>query len=272
MTHLTVLDIDFLVLVNCVGGLQEKCVPCVHESVVMWLSATFSLSSCLFYEYSPLSFCRCALVVLHPLFLSLSLSLLSPSVLQSHDREETLGQTLTSGALRPLFWHGFPEGQVSAVCSAPFGRHNRWQGRQPVRLGSLNGEHAHYAVSLVPQWEAASLAWMSLVSQARCQGVNAGKQRSWCRNSNWKEGGARWRFRERFIFIMATSLTVNHMQPQCAVPLPHHYWVGRAASTEVHRGSGSCLNRKKRVGRVGVADCMHSHLGGGASEKLVVVC
>lgn len=71
---------------------------------------------------------------------------------------------------------------------------------------------------------------------------------------------------------MATSLTVNHMQPQCAVPLPHHYWVGRAASTEVHRGSGSCLNRKKRVGRVGVADCMHSHLGGGASEKLVVVC
>lgn len=100
MTHLTVLDIDFLVLVNCVGGLQEKC---VHESVVMWLSATFSLSSCLFYEYSPLSFCRCALVVLHPLFLSLSLSLLAPSVLQSHDREETLGQTLTSGALRSLF-------------------------------------------------------------------------------------------------------------------------------------------------------------------------
>lgn len=37
------------------------------------------------------------------------------------------------------------------------------------------------------------------------------------RSSRWKEGGARWRFRERYIFTMATSLTVNHMQPQCAV-------------------------------------------------------
>lgn len=37
------------------------------------------------------------------------------------------------------------------------------------------------------------------------------------RSLRWKEGGARWRFRERFIFTMATSLTVNHMQPQCAV-------------------------------------------------------
>ncbi|TNN56363.1 hypothetical protein EYF80_033399 [Liparis tanakae] len=64
------------------------------------------------------------------------------------DREETPGQTLTSGAVRPLFRHGFPEGQVSAVCSAPIGRRDRWQGGQPVGLGSLNGEHAHYAVSL----------------------------------------------------------------------------------------------------------------------------
>lgn len=72
------------------------------------------------------------------------------------------GRRLTSDALRPLFRHRLPESQVSAVRSAPFGRGERWQGRQPIRLGPLNGEHAHHAVPLVPQREAASLAWMCL--------------------------------------------------------------------------------------------------------------
>ena len=133
---------------------------------------------------------------------------------------------------------------MSAVCSAPFGRHNRWQGREPVRLGSLNGEHAHYAVSLVPQREAASLAWMCLFSQAQVRCCGRGGQRqgtkSRGRSSRWKEGGARWRFRERFIFTMVTSLTVNHMQPQCAVHIYPSHIAGCAASTEVHCGSGSC--------------------------------
>lgn len=195
----------------------RKCVL-MHESLVMWLSVTLPISL----QDSPLSFCRCVLVVLHPL--SHSLSLLH--VCFSHTTEETLGQTLTSGALRPLFWHGFPEGKVSAVCSAPFGRHKWWQGRQPIRLGSLNGEHAHYAVSLVPQGEVASLAWMCLFSQAlvRCHGVNVRKQRSWGRSSRWKEGGARWRFRERIYLQHGNQLDCqSHAATVCGAqsPLPH---------------------------------------------------
>lgn len=70
------------------------------------------------------------------------------------------GRGLTSNALRPLFRHRLPESEVSAVHSAPFGWCEWWQSRQPIRLGPLNGEHAHHAVSLVPEREAASGAWM----------------------------------------------------------------------------------------------------------------
>lgn len=220
----------------------RKCVL-MHESLVMWLSVTLPISL----QDSPLSFCRCVLVVLHPL--SHSLSLLH--VCFSHTTEETLGQTLTSGALRPLFWHGFPEGKVSAVCSAPFGRHKWWQGRQPIRLGSLNGEHAHYAVSLVPQGEVASLAWMCLFSQAlvRCHGVNVRKQR--VMGSKFKMEGGRSEMEIQRADLSSArqpawlSVTCSHSVWCTIAPPACHSGMGCAASTEVQCGSGSSWKKNR---------------------------
>lgn len=94
------------------------------------------------------------------------------------------------------------------------------------------------------------------------------------------EGGARWRFRERFIFTNGkTSLTVNHMQPQCAqLPPP-------SALCKRQQGAQRALRcivgpvvyvgffffllvfclfpNKKGV----LVDRMHSHLSRGAFQK-----
>lgn len=72
MNHTTVWDIHFLVLVSCVGWPWRKCVS-LHESLMVWqLSLSVFLALCK--TALSLSFCRCALVVLHPLSLTLSFS------------------------------------------------------------------------------------------------------------------------------------------------------------------------------------------------------
>lgn len=89
------------------------------------------------------------------------------------------------------------------------------------------------------------------------------------------EGGARWRFREQFFFLFLYPHHGNQCDcyshaatVSCAhLALPHFSnGAGCAASTEVHCGSGSCLN-EKRGGGIGV-ECMHSHLCEGVSENL----
>lgn len=72
-------------------------------------------------------------------------------------------------------------------------------------------------------------------------------------------------------------MTCSHSVQCTFAPPAFHYEAGCAASTEVHCGSGSCSKQelfKKKKGGVGwgLADCMHSHLSGGTSEKPVVVC
>lgn len=106
--------------VNCVGGHDGSVSHCMN--LMMWLSATFFLPSCLTIacKTSPFSFCWCALVVLHTLFLSLSLSLLAPSLLQSHDRGgETLwaNSHLRCSVASPLTWLSWGSGVCRLLCS-----------------------------------------------------------------------------------------------------------------------------------------------------------
>lgn len=80
----------------------------LHESLFSaFLSLFLACKTCKTPPPPLLSFCRCALVALHPVFLSLSLSLSLLHLCFSHTTGGgggggTLGQTLTSGGVRPL--------------------------------------------------------------------------------------------------------------------------------------------------------------------------
>lgn len=146
---------------------------------------------------------------------------------------------------------------------------------------------------LVPEREVASGAWVclglgccfrwfvfegrSFVSQWWRRRQGQGNTGHWGAGG-WREGGsrfaigggmegggARWRFRELFIFTSGKKRRNSLTCRSHAATVLHG---GCAACTEVHCGSGSCLVClfSKQKGSV-LVDSMHSHPSGGASKK-----
>lgn len=91
------------------------------------------------------------------------------------------------------------------------------------------------------------------------------------RSLRWEEGGARWRFREWVYLHHGNQLDCqSHAATVCGAHSPLLHVTKRRGVQHLLRcivGPVVVQTKKKWGG-----DCMHSHLSGGASEKLVVVC